>query len=71
MKCDFYIPRLKKFVEITSFKNQKKTFGDPHFWIKYLKKIAKKKKIATQNNFTFEFIQTTISPNDIEKVQKY
>jgi len=72
MICDFYIPSLKKFIEVTSFNSQKDIiFGDKFFWRKYLKKIAKKKKIAHSHNYAFEFTQKTLRWEDIMKILKY
>lgn len=69
---DFYIPSLNKFIEITSFRSQKGyIFGDKFFWRKYLKKIAKKKKISTSAGYYFEFVQRKLSGKEIFKVRKF
>lgn len=71
MKSDFYIPEKRQFIEVTSFKKQKHCFGQKNFWFQYLRKIARKKKIAEKAGFCFKFIQISLSREDIERICHY
>jgi hypothetical protein len=70
MRCDFYLLASKTYVELTSYTKNNAYNNDTTFYIRYLRKIAKKKKMAKLCGRKFEFIQKVLTKNEVEKIVK-
>ena len=63
--CDFYIPSLNKYIEITSYSKQWK------YWKKYYKNILRKKKyIKNKLKADFEFVQISLTLKQTQYVRQ-
>jgi len=71
-RFDFYIPESNTYIEVTSFtKDNKYSVCDKSFYIKYLKKIVRKRKFVKLIGGNFQFIQRHLSMKEKNLVRKY
>jgi len=63
--CDFYIPDINRYIEVTSFTK------NSHHWATYHKNILRKKKYITKVlKAKFEFVQLKLTPKQIQYVRE-
>jgi hypothetical protein len=69
-RFDFYLPKDNKYIEVTSFDNKLMNFGYLQYR-QYLKRIREKEKLVKQLGAKFEFIQRSLTREELRFVQKY
>jgi hypothetical protein len=63
--CDFYIPSINKYIEVTGYSKNWK------YWKKYRKGIIRKKNRITKTlKAKFQFVQITLTPKQIQYVRE-
>jgi hypothetical protein len=72
MKCDFFIPKENKYVEVTGYHNRSDGACSGHFsYIDYLRKIVSKRRICRNNGVSFEFRKIKLTKDQIHQVRAF
>ena len=70
MKCDFFIVKGNKYVEVTGYHNRSDGACSGHFsYIDYLRKIVSKRRICRENKIGFEFVKIKLTKDQIHYVR--
>lgn len=70
MKCDFFIIKDNKYVEVTGYGNRSDGACSGHFsYIDYLRKIVSKRRICRDCGIGFQFIKLKLTKDQIHSVR--